>query len=73
MALAMLAPAVLDAIRKHGRRLVFLAALGIRNDRDRQPDPIDALDPDIEHVIERSGLEGTLCLARFILLRRSSV
>jgi uncharacterized protein YbjT (DUF2867 family) len=33
--------------------------LGIRDDLERQPDPINALHADIEHVIERSGLEWT--------------
>jgi len=54
-----LAPAVLDAISKHARRLVFLSSLGIRDDLERQPDPINALHADIEHVIEQSGLEWT--------------
>jgi uncharacterized protein YbjT (DUF2867 family) len=54
-----LAPAVLDAIRKHARRLVFLSSLGIRDDLERQPDPINAFHADIEHVIEQSGLEWT--------------
>ena len=56
---AALAPAVLDATRKHARRLVFLSSLGIRDDRERQPDPINALHADSEHVIARSGLEWT--------------
>jgi uncharacterized protein YbjT (DUF2867 family) len=54
-----LAPAVLDVIGKHARRIVFLSSLGIRDDLERQPDPINAFHADIEHVIERSGLEWT--------------
>jgi uncharacterized protein YbjT (DUF2867 family) len=54
-----LAPAVLDVVRKHVRRIVFLSSLGIRDDLEQQPDPINALHADIEHVIEQSGLEWT--------------
>jgi uncharacterized protein YbjT (DUF2867 family) len=54
-----LAPAVLNVIRKHARRIVFLSSLGIRDDLERQPDPINAFHADIEHVIEQSGLEWT--------------
>lgn len=53
------APAVLDVISKHARRLVFLSSLGVRDDLEQQPDPINALHADIEHVIEQSGLEWT--------------
>ena len=54
-----LAPAVLNVIRKHARRIVFLSSLGIRDDLERQPDPINAFHADIEHLIEQSGLEWT--------------
>jgi uncharacterized protein YbjT (DUF2867 family) len=54
-----LAPAVLNVIGKHARRIVFLSSLGIRDDLERQPDPINAFHADIEHVIEQSGLEWT--------------
>jgi uncharacterized protein YbjT (DUF2867 family) len=53
------APAVLDVISKHARRLVFLSSLGVRDDLEEQTDPINALHADIEHVIEQSGLEWT--------------
>jgi len=53
------APAVLDVMRKHARRLVFLSSLGVRDDLKQQPDPINALHADIEQVIEQSGLEWT--------------
>ena len=53
------APAVLDVISKHARRIVFLSSLGVRDDLEQQPDPINALHADIEHVIEQSGLEWT--------------
>jgi uncharacterized protein YbjT (DUF2867 family) len=54
-----LAPAVLDVIGKHARRLVFLSSLGIRDDLAQQPDSINALHADIERLIEQSGLEWT--------------
>jgi uncharacterized protein YbjT (DUF2867 family) len=56
---AAFAPAVLDVIRKHARRLVFLSSLGVRDDLGQQLDPINALHADIEHLIEQSGLEWT--------------
>jgi uncharacterized protein YbjT (DUF2867 family) len=56
---ASLAPAVLDVIGKHARRIVFLSSLGIRDDLERQPDSINAFHADIERVIEQSGLEWT--------------
>jgi uncharacterized protein YbjT (DUF2867 family) len=54
-----LAPAVLDVIGKHARRVVFLSSLGIRDDLARQLDPINALHADVEHAIEQSGLHWT--------------
>src|SRR5262245_24042740 len=54
-----LAPAVLDVIGKHARRIVFLSSLGIRDDLSQQPDSVNALHADIERLIEQSGLEWT--------------
>jgi uncharacterized protein YbjT (DUF2867 family) len=54
-----LAPAVLNVIRRHACRIVFLSSLGIRDDLERQPDPINAFHADIERLIEQSGLEWT--------------
>jgi uncharacterized protein YbjT (DUF2867 family) len=54
-----LAPAVLDVIGKHARRIVFLSSLGIRDDRAQQPDSINALHAAIERLIEQAGREGT--------------
>ena len=54
------APAVLDAISKHARRIVYLSAMSVRDDLERQRDPISALHADIERLIERSGLEWTI-------------
>jgi uncharacterized protein YbjT (DUF2867 family) len=53
------APAALDVISNHARRLVFLSSLGVRDDLEQQPDPINALHADVEHAIEQSGLEWT--------------
>ncbi len=54
------APAVLDAVSKHARRTVYLSAMSVRDDLERQSGPISALHSDIEHLIERSGLEWTM-------------
>ena len=54
-----LAPAVLDVIGKHARRIVFLSSLGISDDLAQQPDSVNALHADIERLIEQSGLEWT--------------
>ena len=54
-----LAPAALNVIRKHARRIVFLSSLGIRDDLEQQPDPINAFHAHIERLIEQSGLEWT--------------
>jgi uncharacterized protein YbjT (DUF2867 family) len=53
------APAILDVIRKHAHRIVFLSSLGVRDDLERQLDPINTFHADIEHVIEQSGLKWT--------------
>jgi uncharacterized protein YbjT (DUF2867 family) len=53
------APAVLDAVTKHARRIVYLSSMGIRDDLEQQADPINGFHADLEHVIERSGLEWT--------------
>jgi len=54
-----LAPAVLDVIGKHARRIVFLSSLGIRDDLAQQLDSVNALHAEIERLIEQSGLEWT--------------
>ncbi len=53
------APAVLDAIAKHGRRIVYLSSLGVRDDLEKQADPINQFHADIERLIEQSGLDWT--------------
>lgn len=48
---------VLDVIRAHARRVVYLSAAGVDPDRDDQGNPILAFHADLERTIERSGLE----------------
>jgi uncharacterized protein YbjT (DUF2867 family) len=54
------APAVLDAVSKHAHRIVYLSSMSVRDDLERQSDPISAFHADIEHLIEQSGLEWTM-------------
>ncbi|WP_371650149.1 MULTISPECIES: NAD(P)H-binding protein [unclassified Streptomyces] len=51
------APAVLEAIERQARRIVYLSSSGVREDADRQSDPINQLHADMEALIEESGLE----------------
>ena len=53
------APAVLDAIAKRARRIVYLSSLGVRDDLEKQADPINQFHADIERLIEQSGLDWT--------------
>lgn len=53
------APAVLDALKKHARRVVYLSSMSIREDLAQQADPITAFHANIEQLIEQSGLEWT--------------
>jgi uncharacterized protein YbjT (DUF2867 family) len=48
------APAVLDAIERETRRLVYLSSAG-----GQQPDPVGLFHADMERLIEQSGLEWT--------------
>ncbi|MEX2981147.1 SDR family oxidoreductase [Streptomyces sp. C36] len=54
------APAVLEAIARHARRIVYLSSSGVNEDADRQTDPIHQLHADMERLIEKSGLEWTI-------------
>jgi uncharacterized protein YbjT (DUF2867 family) len=54
------APAVLDVVSKHARRIVYLSSMSVRDDLERQSDPISAFHADIEHLIEQSELEWTI-------------
>ncbi len=51
------APAVLDAVTKHARRIVYLSSLSVRDDLEQQTDPITACHAAIERLIAQSGLE----------------
>ncbi|MFD9486887.1 NAD(P)H-binding protein [Streptomyces sp. NPDC059991] len=51
------APAVLEAIGRHARRIVYLSSSGVREDAGRQSDPINQLHADMEALIEGSALE----------------
>lgn len=53
------APALLATVKRHARRVVYLSSLGVREDRDRQADPINQFHADMERHVERSGLEWT--------------
>ncbi|WP_078971454.1 NAD(P)H-binding protein [Streptomyces chattanoogensis] len=54
------APAVLEAIARHARRVVYLSSSGVNGDAERQTDPINQLHADMERLIEDSGLEWTV-------------
>lgn len=51
---------VLDVIARHARRIVYLSSMGVRDDLQRQADPINQFHADIERLIEVSGLQWTL-------------
>src|SRR5205823_3384990 len=53
------APAFLEAVAKHARRIVFLSSAAVRDGVERQTEPIGKLHADMEHLIEQSGLEWT--------------
>jgi uncharacterized protein YbjT (DUF2867 family) len=53
------APAFLQTVAKHTRRIVYLSSMSVRDDRERQAEPISAFHADIERLIEQSGLEQT--------------
>ncbi len=57
------APAVLDAVARHARRVVHLSSSGVREDAGRQTDPINQLHADMERLVQRSGLEWTVLRA----------
>ncbi|TLS41372.1 NAD-dependent epimerase/dehydratase family protein [Streptomyces montanus] len=52
--------AVLEAIARHARRIVYLSSSGVNEDAERQTDPINQLHADMERLIEKSGLEWTV-------------
>jgi uncharacterized protein YbjT (DUF2867 family) len=56
------APAVLDAIGRHARRLVYLSSTGVGGPEERA-DPIFTLHAGMERLIEASGLPHTVLRA----------
>jgi len=50
---------VVDAISKRARRIVYLSSAGVRDDLERQTDPINQSHANLERMIEQSGLEWT--------------
>ncbi|WP_326808491.1 MULTISPECIES: NAD(P)H-binding protein [unclassified Streptomyces] len=57
------APAVLEKIAGHVRRVVYVSSSGVREDAERQTDPINQLHADIERLTEKSGPEWTVLRA----------
>lgn len=57
------APAVLAAIARAARRLVYLSSSRVDEDAGRQADPISQLHADMEGLIRASGLEWTILRA----------
>jgi uncharacterized protein YbjT (DUF2867 family) len=53
------APAVLDALKRHPRRIVYLSSMSVGDYRKRQADPINRFHADIERLIEECGLGWT--------------
>ncbi|MGI5466187.1 NAD(P)H-binding protein [Streptomyces sp. CA-132043] len=60
------APAALEAIARHARRVVYLSSSGVNEDAEPQTDPINQLHADMERLIEKSGLEWTILRANTI-------
>ncbi|MGK5543861.1 NAD(P)H-binding protein [Streptomyces sp. URMC 127] len=54
------ASAVLEAIARRARRIVYLSSSGVNEDAERQTDPINQLHADMERLIEKSSLEWTV-------------
>ncbi|WP_239477305.1 NAD(P)H-binding protein [Streptomyces sp. CS147] len=57
------APAVLDAIGRHARRVVYVSSSGVDRTAERQTDPIRQLHADMEELIEKSEAEWTVLRA----------
>lgn len=53
------APAVLDVLKQHTPRIVYLSSMGIREGPTQQADPINDFHANIERLIEQSGLAWT--------------
>lgn len=53
------APAVVDALARHTRRVVYLSSASVRDDMELQNGPINQFHADVERLIEQTGLEWT--------------
>ncbi|WP_046468016.1 SDR family oxidoreductase [Allosalinactinospora lopnorensis] len=53
------APAVLEVIGGHARRVVYLSSTGVDETADQQADPINRFHADLERLIRNSGLRWT--------------
>ncbi len=53
------APAVIDKIRRHARRMIFLSSSAVQDGVTRQPNVVGQVHADIEQLIEKSGLGWT--------------
>jgi NAD(P)-dependent dehydrogenase (short-subunit alcohol dehydrogenase family) len=53
------AHAIVRAMAKRARRIVFLSSSAVRDDVDQQSNPIGQIHADVEGLIESSGLEWT--------------
>src|SRR5437764_734095 len=65
------APAVVDAVAKYARRIVFMSSHGVRDHLKQQAGPTSGFYANLERLIERSGLEWTflrLCMPASITL-----
>lgn len=54
-----LAPAVLEILKRHAPRVVYLSSMGIREGLAQQADPINDFHANVERLIEQSGLAWT--------------
>lgn len=57
------APAAVDMISRHARRVVYLSSMGVREDRDEQTDPINQSHANLERLIRNSGIAYTFLRA----------
>jgi uncharacterized protein YbjT (DUF2867 family) len=54
------ASAVVDAIARRARRVVYLSSMGVRDDRERQADSINQSHAELERLIASSGVDRTI-------------
>lgn len=55
--------AVVEAVERHARRIVYLSSSGVRDGVDERPDPINGFHAEIERLIEGSELRWTFLRA----------